>query len=168
MRKEVERIIGGTLASRSDRVKLSHVYTWAGAQAESLIDARINEDPELTITTPAALLDQLVACLTHSTFFREKREEFYNVQKKAGNNTITYVSRIMDLYRLAEFPDNSQFLMVDMLIQGCVNRQPMAKVKDVSVKNCLEVMSVKSECAFILGLEFCKKFRLITIAPVCA
>ena len=59
------------LASRSGRVKLNHVYIWAGAPAESLEDARINKDPELTITTPAALLDQLAACLTHSTFFRE-------------------------------------------------------------------------------------------------
>ena len=46
LRKEGERIIGGPLASRSDGVKLNHVYTWASAQAESLIDARINRDPE--------------------------------------------------------------------------------------------------------------------------
>ena len=38
-RKEVERIIGGPLAARSDRVKLNHIYTWAGAHAESLIEA---------------------------------------------------------------------------------------------------------------------------------
>ena len=77
-RKEVERIIDGPLASRSDRVKLNHIYLWAGAHAESLIEARQqNEDPELRITTPTALLDQLATCLSHSTFFREKREEFY-------------------------------------------------------------------------------------------
>lgn len=78
-RKEVERIIDGPLASRSDRVKLNHIYIWAGAHAESLMEARQNEDPELRITTPTALLNQLAACLTHSTFFREKREEFYSV-----------------------------------------------------------------------------------------
>ena len=76
-RKEVERIIDGPLASRSDRVKLNHIYIWAGAHAESLIEARQNEDPELRITTQTALLDQLATCLSHSTFFREKREEFY-------------------------------------------------------------------------------------------
>ena len=27
-RKEVERIIGGPLAARSDRVKLNHIYIW--------------------------------------------------------------------------------------------------------------------------------------------
>ncbi len=73
-RKEVERIIDGPLASRSDRVKLNHIYIWAGAHAESLMEARQNEDPELRITTPTALLDQLAAFLTHSTFFREKRK----------------------------------------------------------------------------------------------
>ena len=46
----------------------------------------------------------------------------------------------MGLYRQAEFPDNTQFLMVVVLIHGCVNRQLMAKVKDVSVKDCVEVM----------------------------
>ena len=61
-RKDVERIIGGPLVSRSDRVKTSHIYIWAGANAESPIEARLNEDPELRITTPAELLDQLVPC----------------------------------------------------------------------------------------------------------
>ena len=70
-RKGVERIIGGPLAARSDRVKLNHIYIWPGAHAESLIEARYNEDPELRINTPTALLDQLAACLTHSTYFRE-------------------------------------------------------------------------------------------------
>lgn len=143
-RKEVERILGGPLAARSDRVKINHVYIWAGAHAESLIDARLNEDPELRITTPTVLLDQLATCLTHSTFFREVREEFYNIRQKAGENTTTYFSRIMELFRQAEFPDNSQFLIVDKLIHGCTNnqckRKLMAKGKDVSVKDCLEVM----------------------------
>lgn len=143
-RKEVERIIGGPLASRSDRVRLNHVYIWAGAHAESLIEASLNEDPELRITTPAALLDQLATCLTHSTFFREKREEFYNVRQKDGENTTTYFSRIMDLHRQAEFPDNTQFLIVDKLIHGCVSkeckRKLMGKKKNVSVKDCLELM----------------------------
>ena len=147
-RKEVEIIIGGPLASRSDRVKLNHVYIWAGAHAESLIEARLNEDSELRITTPAALLDQLATCLTHSTFFREQREEFYNVRQKVGENTTTYFSRIMDLYRQAEFPDNTQFLIVDKLIHGCVNkeckRKLMAKGKDVSVKDCLELVKIRS------------------------
>ncbi len=78
-RKEVERIIGIPVAFRSDRVKLNHLYIWAGAHAESLIKARLCEDPELQITTAKALLDQLAACITHPTFFREKREEFYTV-----------------------------------------------------------------------------------------
>lgn len=143
-RKEVERIIDGPLASRSDRVKLNHVYIWAGAHAESLIEAKQNEDPELRITRPTALLDQLAACLTHSTFFREKQEEFYNVRQKPDENTTTYFSRIMDLYRQAEFPGNTHFLIVDKLIHGCISkeckRKLMAKGKDVSAKDCLDVM----------------------------
>ena len=80
-RKEVERIINGPLASRSDKVKLNHVYIWAGAQAESLIEARTSEDPTITITSPSILLDQLAACITHPTFFREQREEIYNAKQ---------------------------------------------------------------------------------------
>lgn len=116
--KEVERILGGPLHSRSDRVKLNHVYIWAGAHAESLIEARLNEDPELRITTPTALLDQLAACITHSIFFREKREEFYSVRQKVDENTTAYYSRIMDLYRRAEFPDNTNFLIVETETNG--------------------------------------------------
>ena len=143
-RKEVERIIDGPLASRSDRVKLNHIYIWAGAHAESLIEARQNEDPELRITTPTALLNQLATCLTHSTFFREKREEFYSVRQKVNENTTAYYSRILDLYRQVEFPHNTNFLIVDKLIHGCASkeckRKLMAKGKDVSVKDCLELM----------------------------
>lgn len=143
-RKEVERILNGPLAARSDEVKLNHVYIWAGAHAESLIESRLNEDPDIQILAPPALLDQLAACLTHCTFFREQREEFYNVRQKIGENTTTYFSRIMDLYRQAEFPENANFLIVDKLIHGCVTRECkrklMSKSKDVSTKDCLEIM----------------------------
>ena len=143
-RKEVERIIGGPLASRSDRVKTNHIYIWAGAHAESLIEARLNEDPELRITTPTELLDQLAKCLTHSTLFREKREEFYTARQKIDENTTSYYSRLLDLYRQAEFPENTNFLIVDKLIHGCISkdckRKLMAKGKEVSVKDCLELM----------------------------
>ena len=143
-RKEVERIIGGPLASRSDRVKINHIYIWAGAHAESLIEARLNEDPELRITTPKELLDQLTKCLTHSILFREKREEFYTARQKIDENTTSYYSRLLDLYRQAEFPENTNFLIVDKLIHGCISkdckRKLMAKGKEVSVKDCLELM----------------------------
>ena len=143
-RKEVERILDGPLASRSDKVKINHVYIWAGAHAESLIEARTSEDPDIRITSQTMLLNQLAACITHPTFFREQREEFYNAHQKPGENTTTYFSRIMDLYRQTEFPDNSNFLIVDKLIHGSVNRECkkklMAKGKNVTMKECLEIM----------------------------
>ena len=127
-RKEVERILDGPLASRSVKVKINHVYIWAGAHAESLIEARTSEDPDIRITSPTMLLNQLAACITHPTFFREQREEFYNARQKPGENTTTYFSRIMDLYRQTEFPDNSNFLIVDKLIHGSVNRECKKKL----------------------------------------
>lgn len=143
-RKEVERIIGGPLASRSDRVKTNHIFIWAGAHAESLIEARLNEDPELRITTPTELLDQLAKCLTHSTLFREKREEFYTARQRIDENTTSYYSRLLDLYRQAEFPENTNFLIVDKLIHGCISkdckRKLMEKGQEVSLKDCLELM----------------------------
>ena len=68
-------------------MKLNHVYTWASAQAESLIDARINRDPELTIT-PAAVLDQLAAC--HTLYFlSRKTSRILQRTGKDGKNTTT-------------------------------------------------------------------------------
>ena len=50
----------------------------------------------------------------------------------------------MEIYRQAEFPDNSHFLIVDQLIHGCKSRECkrklMAKGKDVTIKDCLEIM----------------------------
>ena len=50
----------------------------------------------------------------------------------------------MEIYRQAEFPDNSHFLIVDKLIHGCKSRECkrtlMAKGKDVTIKDCLEIM----------------------------
>ena len=143
-RKEVERILHGPLASKADQVKISHVFIWAGAHCEMLIEAKTNENPDLEINTPKKLLDTLAECLTHSTFFREAREDFYNLKQKSDENTTTYYSRIMELYRQAEFPDESNFLIVDKLIHGCTNKESrkklMRKTKDVSVKDCLDLL----------------------------
>lgn len=50
----------------------------------------------------------------------------------------------MNLYCQAEFPEDSNFLIVDKLIHGCVNRECkpklMAKDKDISIKDCLNNM----------------------------
>ena len=57
---------------------------------------------------------------------------------------MTYYSRIMDLYRQAEFPRNSDFLIVDKLIHECTNldfkRKLMAEDRDVSFRDCLDLM----------------------------
>ncbi len=50
------------------------MYISAGAHAESLIEAQTSEDPDIRITSPSMLLDQLAVCITHPTFFREQRE----------------------------------------------------------------------------------------------
>ena len=50
----------------------------------------------------------------------------------------------MDLYRLGDFPNGSDFLIVDKLIHGCgitdCKRKLMGKTKDVTVKACLDVL----------------------------
>ena len=70
------------------------------------------------------------------------REEFYSIHQKCGENTTTYFSRIIKIYRQAVFPDKSHFLIVDKLIHGCKSRECklMAKGKNVTIKNCLEIM----------------------------
>ncbi len=39
-RKEVERIINGPMAKDSDSIKLNTTYIWAGAYAETMVEAR--------------------------------------------------------------------------------------------------------------------------------
>ena len=50
----------------------------------------------------------------------------------------------MEIYRQAEFLDNSHFLIVDKLIHGCKSRECkrklMAEGKDVTIKDCLKIM----------------------------
>ena len=142
-RKEVERIIDGPLEAKGNPVKINHIYIWAGAHAEQLIDASKSEDADLELDTPKKLLDQLAKCITHTTFYREARENFYGIKQKNGENTTTYYSRIMDLYKQAEFPADTDFLVIDKLIHGCFNpeckRKLMGKtLTDLSVKVCLD------------------------------
>ena len=143
-RKEVERIIHGPLSGKSNSVKINHIFIWAGAHAESLIEAKLNEDPTIQVNTPVALLNQLGKCLTHDTFFREMREEFYVMSQDPSENVTTFYSRIMDVYQLAEFPENTDFLIVDKLIHGCTNieckRKMMLEGKTVTVKKCLDIL----------------------------
>ena len=125
------------MSGADDEVKLNTVYIWAGAYAETLVEAKEAENPELRINTVEALVTCLEECLTHSTFFCEAREDFYNIRQKPGENTTMFYSRINELYRLAEFPDTSQFLIVDKLIHGCLNieckKKLMVKGKDVTI-----------------------------------
>jgi hypothetical protein len=143
-RKEVERILNGPLEGKSALIQINHIFIWAGAHAETLIEARQNEDPDLKLETSKALLDELAQCLTHSTFFREARENFYTLKQTPGDNTTTYYSRIMELYKQAEFPDSAAFLIVDKLIHGSTNkdtkRKLMCKKKDATVKECLTIL----------------------------
>ena len=143
-RKEVQRIVNGPMSKDADSVKLNTVFIWAGAHAEQLVEAKQDEDPNLKIETVPALLDCLEECLTHSTFFREAREDFYNARQKAGENATAFYSRRMELYRLADFPENTDFLIVDKLVLNYLNseckRKLMAKKKDATVKQCLECM----------------------------
>lgn len=143
-KREVLRIINGPLAKESDSIKINHIFIWAGAHAEKLIDARTSEDPSIDIETPDDLLGQLETCLTHSTFFREAREDFYNIKQNPNENTTTYFSRIMDLYKQATFPSGTDFLIVDKLIHGCyfteTKRKLMSFEQSANIKNCLDLM----------------------------
>lgn len=143
-RKEVERIVNGPMNGETDTVKLNTVFIWAGAHAERLVEAKMSEDVNLRVTNVDQLLTCLDQCLTHSTFFREAREDFYNIKQEPGENTTAFHSRIMELYKLADFPANTNFLIVDKLIHSCLNseckRKLMAKKKDATVKNCLDLM----------------------------
>ncbi len=122
-RKEVERIVNGPLNEDDDAVKINHIFIWACGNAENLIDASLSEDSDLTVDTPAKLLDLLEKCLTHTTYFREARDKFYLLKQIEGENTTKYYSRIMVLYKLPKFPANSDFLIVNRLIHSCTNKR---------------------------------------------
>jgi transposase InsO family protein len=130
------------MSNDNDAIKVNHIFIWGGAASENLAEARKAEEADLKLDTPKAVLDCLAQCLAHPTYFREAREDFYNARQKPGENTTTFYSRLLELYTMAEFPADSQFLVADKLIHGCLNsdskRKLMAKGKDVTVKQCLE------------------------------
>ena len=82
-KKEVLRILNGPMAKSDDMVKVNHVFIWAGGDAEVLIEAKQAEDPTLEIKNAETLLDTLQSCLTHCTYFREAREDFYKLQQRS-------------------------------------------------------------------------------------
>ena len=73
-KREVTRILDGPLEAKGDKVKVNHVFIWAGADAEELVESKKKEDPSLKLDTPQQVLDCLESCITHSTYFREARE----------------------------------------------------------------------------------------------
>lgn len=143
-KKVVSRIISGPLASKSNAIKVNHIFIWAGAHAESLIEASQREQPGLNITTPDELLDALYRCVTHQTMYREAREQFYSVTQLPTENTATYFARLSDLYSQAEFPADTDFLITDKLIPGCAKysckQKLMSKGKDITITKCLDTM----------------------------
>ena len=72
------------------------------------------------------------------------RDSFYSLKQTPQENATAYFSRIMDVYKQCEFPENSAYLIVDRLIHGCHNesckRKLMGKTKDATVKDCLEIL----------------------------
>ncbi len=143
-RKEVERILSGPLNEGDDSIKVNTIFIWAGGNAEALVEARQAEDESAKVDTPKNLLNTLEACLTHKTYYREARDKFYLLKQIDGESTTRYYSRIMTLYKLAEFPENTDFLIVDRLVHGCTNKkckkEMTAKGKEVKAKQCLEIL----------------------------
>ena len=90
-KKEVNRIVNGPLHEEDDAVKLNHVFIWAGAHVEQLIEAKQAEDTNLKIEKVSDLLTCLDEILTHPTHFREAREDFYNGKQKHGENTTVFI-----------------------------------------------------------------------------
>lgn len=121
--KEVKRIVNGPMAEKSDEVKLNIVYIWAGGEAKQLIEAKQAENPELEVEDVEQLLEALRSCLTHTTYFREACEDFYNARQKPGENSTSFYSRLIKMHKEAEFPENSTFLITDKLINGCLNTE---------------------------------------------
>ena len=126
------------MSGDDDEVKLNTVYIWASIYAETLVEAKQAENPEFRINTVEALVTCMEECLTHSTFFCEAREDFYNIRQKPDENTTIFYSRINELYRLAEYANT------DKLMHGCLNieckKKLMVKGKDMTITHCLEVL----------------------------
>ena len=138
------RIVNGPLHDQADDVNLNTVYIWAGAEAELLVEAKQAEDPTIKVETVVQLLDTLAQCITHKTHFREAREEFYNARQKPGENATSFYSRLLELHRQADFGESTDFLIVDKLINGCLNveckKKLMIKDKTIKVSDCLALL----------------------------
>jgi hypothetical protein len=138
----VERIVGGPLATQVDAVKLNHVYIWAGAQAEMLIDVPLGETPDLRIETVTQFLDQLQACIFHE--IAEKQENNY-IRYGSGQTRMPSLSlpEFWSCTKSASFPIALN-LIADRLIHGSrdptCKRKLMDKNKTVTTKECLKVL----------------------------
>ncbi len=132
------------MSNQTNQVKTNYIYIWAEGDVENLIEVKETENPNLDVRTPVKLLDALQGCLKHSTYFREARDEFYNLKQHVDENTTSYYSRIMQLYKSAVFPQDTNFLIVDRLIHGCTNKKCNEKLmterKVVPVNKCLDVL----------------------------
>ena len=140
----MDRILKGPLSDKSHEMRMNYVYIWAGGVAEELVESKKSEDPTLKVETADQLLDALQDCLTHSTFFREAREQFYAVKQLPDETTQKYYSRVLELFKAAKFPSQNDFMKVDKLIHGCYNkdckRKLMGKGENASVADCLAIM----------------------------
>jgi len=143
-RKEAERILNGSLSEKNDACKVNMIFMWGGAEVEDLIDGVKRLDPDLDLDKPKALLDQIGACLTHTTSFRDARKAFFHLEQQQGENAQSYYTRLDNLFRLSDFPDNPTWLIVERLIDGCANKESQRKLmdtgKDVTVQECLAIL----------------------------
>ncbi|CAB4070287.1 unnamed protein product [Lepeophtheirus salmonis] len=110
------------LLKRKEEVKINHLFIWASAQAEQLIEANTSENSYLDMSTVKQLLDQLALCLTYETSFREAKEAFYYMKQSLKEDTTPYFSRIV----------------ISLPMDG--QRKLMEQGKEVKVRECLVII----------------------------
>ena len=143
-KREIKRTMAGPLHDLPDDVKVNHVFLWAGPGAEDLLLAKKNVD-ELKAKDVDDALEMLESLMTYTTYFREARENFYQLQQKPGEKVIQFYSRITQLYEQCKFPPTAkQTLLVDRLIHGGSNldckRKLMVSDENTTVKTCFDKM----------------------------
>ena len=83
--------------------------------------------------------------------------KFYNIRQNSGENTTTFFSRKMSLFRQADLPEDALLLIVDRLIHGCLNKDSKKKLripdKDTTVEQCPDILKQQEAPEASLRIE---------------
>lgn len=134
--KEVNRIVKGPVVGEDNKVKLNTVFIWAGALHRTTCWGKANWEPCTQNWESPRCFKNSWPMFETLYIFPQSLQGFYKAriftkQKAGKNSTACYSKLIIELHHQAEFPENTEILIMNKLINGCidVHRNSWSKTK---------------------------------------